>query len=209
MKLRYDTREDAAALYGILEDDLVLDVGCGPGDRSQYYESAVSTYFQRADVITDVIPQLAGVHKDRKSFAEKEGQFYPEFVLSSVESLPFKDKSFQFVWCAQILEHVDNPEVACKELMRVGERGQIRAPSTSKEFFRPNPDHKWLVAWEDNVLIFQRKPALFFHPVHRNLFHDQSVVEWYNMRIPIKDLPVRIHETTFDWSESFEVEVLN
>lgn len=209
MKVRYESRKDTIALYGIWEEDLVLDVGCGPGPVSQYREEASATHFQRADVITDLKLELVAVHSERRKIAKAEGRFYPPFILANVEALPFKNKAFQFVWCAHTLEHVFDPKAACTELMRVGERGQIRAPSPVKEFFRPNPEHIWLVTWEANLLIFQRKPQLFFHYVHCNLVHHPRVVDWYNARATFDGLPIKAHETIFDWVESFEVKVLN
>ncbi len=207
MKIRYQSREDAIESYGIWENDLVLDVGCGPGPVSQCREDPTASHFQRADVITDFRPELVAVHRDRMLVAEEEGRFYPPFVLSSAEALPFKDKAFQFVWCSNVLEHVDDPEIACEELIRVGDRGQIRTPSPAKEFFRPNPDHIWFTTWDGDLLIFQKKSLLFFHHAHLNLVHHPKVVEWYDARKNIGGLPVKAHETTFDWVEGFSVEV--
>lgn len=207
MKIRYDNREDATALYGIWEEDLVLDIGCGPGAPSQYREFPSATHFQRADVITDLDHRLVAVHSERRQAAEMEGRSYPTFISSSAEALPFQDKSFDFVWCSHVLEHVEDPGKACRELMRVGKRGRIRAPSHVKEFFRPNPDHFWFVTWEDNQLIFQRKPPFFFHYVHRNLVRHPKVTQWYDSRAAVDGLPLKLHETIFDWFGSFEVAV--
>jgi len=41
-------------------------------------------------------------------------------------AMPFPDKSFDFVYCAHVLEHVDDPIRACREIMRVGKRGISR-----------------------------------------------------------------------------------
>src|SRR4030043_2172370 len=38
----------------------------------------------------------------------------PLFV-ANIESLPFRDKEFDFVYCSHVLEHVADPRKACKE----------------------------------------------------------------------------------------------
>src|SRR5215472_12267630 len=47
------------------------------------------------------------------------------FVECSVEALPYRDKEFDFIYCAHVLEHTKDPARACKEIMRVGKRGYI------------------------------------------------------------------------------------
>src|SRR5690348_16352149 len=46
-------------------------------------------------------------------------------LLANVESLPFKDKSFDYVYASHVLEHTQNPEAACQELMRIARAGYI------------------------------------------------------------------------------------
>ena len=41
---------------------------------------------------------------------------------ADIHNLPFRDKSFDFVYCAHLLEHVDDPIKACAEIMRIGRR---------------------------------------------------------------------------------------
>ncbi len=54
-------------------------------------------------------------------------------VLGTVESLPYKDKAFDYVYASHILEHTEDPATACEELMRIG-RGtsKHRVRSTSR-----------------------------------------------------------------------------
>lgn len=51
------------------------------------------------------------------------------FINASVEYLPFKDKAFDYVIASHVLEHVDDPVRACKEIQRVGKRGYVECPS--------------------------------------------------------------------------------
>jgi ubiquinone/menaquinone biosynthesis C-methylase UbiE len=42
-----------------------------------------------------------------------------QFVLGDAHNLPFKDNSFDFVLCSELLEHALNPENVLRELLRV------------------------------------------------------------------------------------------
>ena len=56
-----------------------------------------------------------------------------------------------------MLEHVDNPETACRELMRIGKRGCIDTPTRAKDLFFATAKishHKWAVSQENGVLVF-------------------------------------------------------
>ena len=79
-------------------------------------------------------------------------------VCGDIHDLPFLDKSMNFVHCAHVLEHVDDPELAIRELMRVSLSGYIETPSSLQEVLILNMSfHRWFV-WEDKgVLIFREK----------------------------------------------------
>jgi SAM-dependent methyltransferase len=75
----------------------------------------------------------------------------------SVEALPFADKSFDFVYCSHVLEHVGSPEKACRELMRVGRRGYIETPNRGKDLWLHTArisNHRWAVEWINDTLEF-------------------------------------------------------
>lgn len=80
------------------------------------------------------------------------------FTQGDVENIPFPDKSFDFVYCAHVLEHIENPARACEELMRVGKRGYIEIPTRMSDVifnFVKLPDfHKWYIIRVNNTLIF-------------------------------------------------------
>jgi len=44
---------------------------------------------------------------------------FKNFVKAYAEYLPFKDGCFSEVYCSHLLEHLDKPETAIKELLRV------------------------------------------------------------------------------------------
>jgi SAM-dependent methyltransferase len=55
------------------------------------------------------------------------------FVVSDARELPFRDKTFDFVYCSHVLECVQDPLAACREIMRVGKRGYIETPTLGKD----------------------------------------------------------------------------
>lgn len=76
----------------------------------------------------------------------------------SVESTPFADKEFDFVYCSHVLEHTADPEAACAELSRIAKRGYIETPAPSKDLFLNAAGvsgHKWAVDNRDGVLSFR------------------------------------------------------
>lgn len=82
--------------YG-LKDKKALEVGAGRG------------YLQ------DVMADYTGL--DISPSAQRF--FKKPFVLGSATALPFRDNEFDVVWSIWVLEHVQNPEQALREMRRV------------------------------------------------------------------------------------------
>jgi ubiquinone/menaquinone biosynthesis C-methylase UbiE len=87
---------------------------------------------------------------------------YPhqKFINASGESLPFKDKEFDYVIANQVLEHAEDPAAFISELCRVSKRGYIETPSLIGEFLFPKQSHKWVILFIDNKLIFYDKKKM-------------------------------------------------
>lgn len=47
------------------------------------------------------------------------------FRVGDVEKLPYKDKSFDFIVCSEVLEHVENPKKVISEFKRVLKKGGV------------------------------------------------------------------------------------
>lgn len=141
---------------------LVLDVGSGDAP------------FPRADVICDKYlldtDRVGGLVIDRP------------FVVGSITALPFLDKSFDFVYCSHVLEHVDRPATAAMELMRVAKSGYIEVPSEIQEKIRSTPVHKWYVSKENDTLVFKKKDREIF---------DRALHEAFGKLIEAKDRAYR------------------
>lgn len=73
---------------------------------------------------------------------------HPEvrYVVGDINNLQFKDEHFSYVVAAEILEHLEAPEKAVKELYRVLEKGgtlAVSVPDNEIENGRVSPDHIW------------------------------------------------------------------
>ena len=123
--------------WGLPREDLVLEVGSGGNPCP------------RSDVLVDY--SLAEHEGSRELVADR-----PTF-LCAVESLPFKDKQFDFVISFHSLEHSKNPEAYLNELERVAKAGYIETPSSTHEMFFPYKFHRSLVSVENGRLKIKRK----------------------------------------------------
>jgi SAM-dependent methyltransferase len=132
----------------IKHTDFVLDVGGG------------GSPFQRADIIIDY-DLHSGYHRD-----ENIAPIDNRWIAADIHSLPFTDKTFDFVYCSHVLEHTEDPQKACEELMRVAHRGYIETPRKMTELIHGHPTHRWLVDTEENLITFE--PRLFIDCPTRN-----------------------------------------
>ncbi len=78
-------------------------------------------------------------------------------VEADAQALPFADQSFDYVICAQVLEHVEDPERMLRELMRVARRGYIETPSEVAERLYGWPFHRSVINLLDGKLVIRRK----------------------------------------------------
>ena len=94
-----------------IEGRKVLDVGCGKGGL------IISCALRGADAIgIDVDPTELRIAKLR---AQKVGDVNLQLILCSAGFLPFRSSLFDLVTATSVLEHVDNPERAVREMVRV------------------------------------------------------------------------------------------
>lgn len=101
-------------------------------------------------------------------------------VLSFGENLPFKDKSFDYVIAAHVLEHTPYPDKFLAELQRVARGGYIETPDAFMERINPYKDHRLEVTVRDEGLVIRKKPAWIY---------DADLVELYEKRA--KDVMTR------------------
>lgn len=96
----------------VQEQDKVLEVGCGAGFSTEKIKKhlPVNTEFTATDI--------------SGSLLEKAKQLNPSvaFTQQSVYALALPDKSMDVVIMLEVLEHLDNPEAALRELARVAKK---------------------------------------------------------------------------------------
>ena len=98
----------------------VLDVGCGDKPYLPYFATAA---------------EYVGVDIDEGSRAD---------LIGPVERLPVDDASFDLVLCVQVLEHVDDPAAAVRELNRVVRPGgRVLAATHGTYVYHPGPSDHW------------------------------------------------------------------
>jgi len=91
-----------------LKPTSVLDAGCGEGfTLSHFEEKNIGKNLEGVDFLSTAIKIGKKLHP---KLALKQGDIY---------KLPYKDSQFDLVLCTEVLEHLENPEKALKELKRV------------------------------------------------------------------------------------------
>jgi SAM-dependent methyltransferase len=141
-----------------------------------------------------------------------------KLILGEATVLPFSTASFDFVYASHVLEHVEDPAEACRELMRVAKAGYIETPSPFLEqglAFRDetSPDHwfhRWFVfAPSSGLLVFEPKSV---DDVKRfcSCSDGQFLREFYeslDFRQAQHFFRRSAKTTVFYWKASFQVEV--
>ena len=126
--------------WDIEPHELVLDVGSGGWP------------FRRADHLAD--KYLGGTSHRVEEIVQDHRPMYEV----DLEALCFADKSYDFVFCSHVLEHLDHPGRAIRELARVGRRGYIEVPTRLSDilfnFTRLQNHHRWHGLVLDGTLLF-------------------------------------------------------
>jgi len=140
---RYSLYQARLFDFGVRPADKVLDVGSG------------NVPFPLATHLADLAPH--DNHYGRAGVPFKHVQGKPVYICDIENMEYFGDKEFDFVYCSHVLEHVRNPEKACRELMRVGKRGYIETPTRGKDLWLNTAtasNHLWSVEHLFSKLIF-------------------------------------------------------
>jgi SAM-dependent methyltransferase len=104
----------------------LLDVGCGPGTITMDLAEVVGvtgqvTALERTDDVLDLARGEAG----------RRGSRNVDFVVGNVSALDLPDDSFDVVHAHQVLQHVDDPVRALREMRRVCRPGGVVAARES------------------------------------------------------------------------------
>jgi ubiquinone/menaquinone biosynthesis C-methylase UbiE len=70
----------------------------------------------------------------------------PRFILGDIQKLNmFRNKQFGAVYASHVLEHVEDPDAALKELNRVADKVFVITPLPILPWAWLHPDHKWIM----------------------------------------------------------------
>ncbi len=166
----------------IKKKSLVVDIGSG--DKP----------FWRADVFVDDL-SLGDVQRASES---KTIHNLGIFVDANVNSLPFRDKYFDFSFCSHLLEHVDDPAKAIGEITRVSKAGYVEIPNGIIESVQPFISHLWFVYINKKKLIFVRKSK----KMHEVLTQNNN--KFFPVINKSKDPFIRLY-----WNKKIEFEVID
>lgn len=157
-----------AALVKSQHPASILDVGCGEGFLSAHlHESMPDVSFTGIDASAGAI-----------DFARDEFGNVGLFEVGDIFNLRFADNSIDVVICSEVLEHLEDPGSALKELMRVARRAVVLSVPLEPYFkffndvaralrISPDPEHVqfWNHArWQAFVLSYS--PDAAFGTVH-------------------------------------------
>lgn len=180
--------------WDIAEGDLVLDIGSGGWP------------FKRANHLADKFPE--GTTHRFESMVQDDRPFFEV----DIEHLPFEDKSYDFVFCSHVIEHLDNPGGAMRELMRVAKRGYIEVPTRLSDvmfnFTRLQNHHRWHSVLQGNTLLLTEWNERERRELG-NQFFDALHSKYAN---PFQDFFERNRDlffTSYHWSGSIEFLVID
>jgi len=105
-KPRYDKLAESMKRYlGKVATNDLVDIGCG--------KAAFRGWAENANV---GITRYVGVDVNRKSL-QNAGDL--EVLVCDIQHLPFRDSAFEVALCSEVFEHVGNPYLGFKEVLRI------------------------------------------------------------------------------------------
>ncbi|MEK7522816.1 MAG: methyltransferase domain-containing protein [Patescibacteria group bacterium] len=98
-------------IVGDLKPETILDAGCGEGFTLARLQS--NKIGSRLEGIEYSLEAISLGKKMYPSISIKQGDIY---------ALPYNDNSFDLVICSEVLEHLEHPEKALTEVIRVSKK---------------------------------------------------------------------------------------
>ena len=116
-----------------VEGKNVLDAGCGTGYGSNILAGSGAATVTGVDRAPHVIEH-----------ARSQAEPVVAFEVGDLAALPFADDAFEVAVCFEAIEHVDAPDAALDELVRVLRPGGLLAISSPNRdiYTRSNPHHR-------------------------------------------------------------------
>ena len=106
-------RREGFELLELQPGSSVLDIGCGAGEVCVDIAERISPHGRVAGV------DLSGAMVEAAKRAAAAAGRDIDLRVASVYQLPFADESFDVVRAERVLQHLDDPETALREMLRV------------------------------------------------------------------------------------------
>lgn len=133
---------------------------------------------------------FADIHDYEKDFKNKNLKFTK---IEPDKRLPFKDKEFDYIICAHVIEHVNDPIFFKQEIERIGKSGYIELPTRLNDNIVFGCDeeiygHKWWFEFDDDhkKFVFAKKIDAIEQFVSvgsifnlTNIFEDSFIIQTY------------------------------
>ena len=174
-------------------------VSIAPGDRVLEIGPGADPH-PRSDVLLEM------AYDDQAEYVKQFGHDRPlesvkELVFYDGVNFPFPDKSFDYVICSHVLEHVPDVEHFLSEVFRVAKRGYFEYPLCYYELVYNIDAHLNFVKYTDGTLRYLRKtdtPIDYFKPIQT--FYRASLGTDYTRTV--NDMLEHIMEG-FEWDAPF------
>jgi SAM-dependent methyltransferase len=155
---RWRTAENSAAylLDRLRPTDRLLDVGCGPGTITiDLARRLPGGEVVGVDASADVVAQAAATVTGEEP--------HVSFRVADVHALPFEDDAFDVVHAHQVLQHLRDPVVALREMVRVTRPGgtvAVRDGDYGAFTWSPAPDGlaRWLERYRSVAVSLGAEP---------------------------------------------------
>jgi ubiquinone/menaquinone biosynthesis C-methylase UbiE len=167
-----------------------------------------------ANIFVDLYPHDAKQRRANPKDAQGVIPKGAKFIKGDIQNLcMFKDKELDYVYCRHVLEHVDYPEKACSELIRVAKAGLIITPSFFGEIFFGWEYHRWLIVERNKGLFFFQKRKEEDRPFRR--FFRERVGKSYkydDKMIPelkkVFDRKKQLFDNKLEWKGTFNFQII-
>jgi 2-polyprenyl-3-methyl-5-hydroxy-6-metoxy-1,4-benzoquinol methylase len=144
----------------------VLDAGCGEGETLARLEDVLG---ERVAAI-DILDECVAYTKQRLPHVDAS--------MASVYALPFDDSSFDLVVCLEVMEHLDRPAEALRELSRVS-RGDLVVSVPYEPYFRLG-----------SLMRGKYVRELGNHPEHVNHWNRRSLPAFLRAQVDVAEVAV-------------------
>jgi SAM-dependent methyltransferase len=166
---------------------LVLEVGAGGNP------------YPRANVLLDAMEDT--IERNEKALITDR-----PLVLGLCESLPFKDKAFDYVIASHVLEHSDDPEKFLSELMRVSKAGYIETPEGWFEKMCAFVYHRLEVSHVNGKLLIRKKVS--WRPEEIALLWNNKLASSKPLHEFLVSNP-ELNHMRFYWEGTIDFEIVN